>query len=247
MKYIKIKTIPKILFAHSFGAEKYEKALPVRNNRIEISYISKGEMTVNAVSKSKYTISCNIFDKETRISTPRFHEHHTVCFTLEYDIVENNDKDTLALPETLTFSEYQHCHELIDKIIQLYTLYPEDELTLSGMFLELISECSKQSTHPGRMRASVYADKAKEYVYSHLYESITQRDVAEKLGITPEYLCAVFKKANGISFMKFVNFTKLSKIKDIMKRENLKLYEAAEIFGYSDPNYVSRLRKKYRL
>ena len=45
--------------------------------------------------------------------------------------------------------------------------------------------------------------------------------------------------------MQFVNKVKLSKICAVMKHENLKLYEAAELYGYSDPNYVSRLFKKY--
>ena len=73
----------------------------------------------------------------------------------------------------------------------------------------------------------------------------TQREIAEHLGITSEYLCAVFKKANEVSLIMFINQTKLSKIRSVMKRENRKLYEAAEPYGYSDPNYMSRLFKKY--
>ncbi|MBQ8322453.1 MAG: helix-turn-helix domain-containing protein [Clostridia bacterium] len=65
------------------------------------------------------------------------------------------------------------------------------------------------------------------------------------MGITSEYLCAVFKKANEVSLIMFINQTKLSKIRSVMKRENRKLYEAAEPYGYSDPNYMSRLFKKY--
>ena len=44
--------------------------------------------------------------------------------------------------------------------------------------------------------------------------------------------------------MSFINRTKLRKIKTLIDRENMKLYQAAEAFGYSDANYVSRLYKK---
>jgi len=68
--------------------------------------------------------------------------------------------------------------------------------------------------------------------------------VAEHLSISPEYLCYVFKKATGISVMKYTNMTKLHAMRNLMEKENLYLYEAASLFGYSDPNYVSRLFRK---
>ena len=247
MRYIKIKTLPKILFAHSFGADKYDKSLPVRKNRIEISYVKDGYMVSDSIYKEKYGISCNIFDRETHITSSSFHEHHTVCFNLEFDVSDTKAENSILIPEYLTCPEYSRAHELIDKIIQIHTLYPEDELSVSGMFLELISEITMLSEQPRDIKASIYAEKAKEYVFSHLHEQITQREVADALHITPEYLCAVFKRANGVTFIKFVNQTKLVRIKDAIKREGIKLYEAAELYGYSDPNYVSRLIKKYGL
>ena len=75
--------------------------------------------------------------------------------------------------------------------------------------------------------------------------SITQKSVAQYLSITPEYLCSVFKKVEGISFQKYVNYEKLEAIKNLIEKEQAHLYEAATLFGYSDPNYVSRLFKKY--
>ena len=45
--------------------------------------------------------------------------------------------------------------------------------------------------------------------------------------------------------MQFVNRVKLSSIRMLMAKENVKLYEAAQRYGYSDANYVSKLFKKY--
>ena len=44
--------------------------------------------------------------------------------------------------------------------------------------------------------------------------------------------------------MRYVNKTKLESIKKLMDNENVRLYEAATIFGYKNANYVSFLYKK---
>ncbi|MBQ6708461.1 MAG: helix-turn-helix domain-containing protein, partial [Clostridia bacterium] len=56
--------------------------------------------------------------------------------------------------------------------------------------------------------------------------------------------CTIFKQAEGISLIKYVNMAKLRQIKTLMEKENLKLYEASQLFGFSDANYVSHLYKK---
>ena len=96
-----------------------------------------------------------------------------------------------------------------------------------------------------KIRGSICGLHLTEYVQSNISLPITQKSVAKYLSITPEYLCAVFKKTEGMTFIKYVNGEKLSAIKKLMEKEHVHLYEAAAHFGYNDPNYVSRLFKKY--
>ena len=91
----------------------------------------------------------------------------------------------------------------------------------------------------------LYTKRAKEYIQNHLRQPITQKSVAEYLSISPEYLCAVFKKTEGMTLINYVNTEKLTAIKHLMEKEHVHLYQAAVLFGYGDPNYVSRLFKKY--
>ena len=44
--------------------------------------------------------------------------------------------------------------------------------------------------------------------------------------------------------MQYINRLKLENIKVLMEHTHLHLYEAAALYGYSDPNYVSRLYKR---
>ena len=45
--------------------------------------------------------------------------------------------------------------------------------------------------------------------------------------------------------MAFINRVKLEQIRTLMENNHLTLARAAEQYGYSDPNYVSRLYSKY--
>ena len=47
------------------------------------------------------------------------------------------------------------------------------------------------------------------------------------------------------NMLKYVNTAKLEAVKALMEKERLRLWEAAALFGFSDPNYVSRLYKRY--
>lgn len=90
-----------------------------------------------------------------------------------------------------------------------------------------------------------YIKRAKRYIYDHITEPIVQKDVALMLGITPEYLCTIFKKSEGRSLIRFINEAKLSLIRNMMENEQTTLAKAATQYGFTDPNYVSRLYKKY--
>ena len=249
MPYIKINQLPKIRFAHVFGATEYKNSIPPEKNVIEISYVSEGETEVQDGSEryrmTKYSLSINLRNSQVKIKADKFHEHHTVCFEVEFEVTEG--KDSVCLPRALHFKEKDTAHDIVDEIIKIYTLYPERELKVGGLILSLLDQINTvaRGTTQRTDLTSLYVIKAKNYVYKHLHKPILQKEIAEHLDLTPEYLCWVFKKHTGVTLMKFINTTKLSKIRMLMMRENFKLYRAAAVYGYDDANYVSKLYKKY--
>ena len=252
MRYIRLLGTPTIKFAHIFDAPSYNHVLPRAENQIEISYVSAGktlcEQGWERVEKECCHIGCNLFDAPANISAKGYHEHRTVCFSVPFELLGEGEDGAFCLPYHLPLTSREKIHDLIDEIIRLYMLEPEKKWGLTGLFLQLLEEVS----HTARRlfdkefpAYSPYVNRAKEYIYQNLQRPISEKEVAEHLGITPEYLCAVFKRANDVSLITFVNQAKLSRIRTEMERENLRLYEAAVRYGYHDPNYVSRLYKRY--
>lgn len=253
MEYISLKSIPKLNFAHVYGAVDYKNDLAQAENTIELSYITQGsteELQENAPSVIKRVgdVSCNLFHQKTPIRSHGWHEHHTVAFHVEFDYSREPKDGFFPILRHLPQNENSYkAHRLIDEIIQLSQSHETTELAVSGLFLQLLSVVSmmaqnESANEPYNML--FYVNKAKEYIFNNLQYPITQREVAAYLRITPEYLCNVFKAVTGETVVGFINRTKLRKIRSLIARENVKLYQAAEMYGYSDPNYVSRLYKK---
>ena len=251
MAFLKVNDIPKIKFAHVFSTDKYLNLIKATKNRIEISYVSSGNYSAEIDGKSykheQFAVSINLGLKDVLVNANDFHEHHTVCFETDFTLSLNNG-NSFAIPYVLYFSEKNEIHKKIDEIIRLYTLYPQKELALSGLFLQLVEELSGAINSSEGIKNEIispYVIKAKDYVYKHLNEQIKEQQIARHLSITPEYLCWVFKKYTGESLIKFINTAKLNKIRALLLHENFKLSKAAALYGYSDPNYVSKLYKKY--
>jgi Response regulator containing CheY-like receiver domain and AraC-type DNA-binding domain len=70
------------------------------------------------------------------------------------------------------------------------------------------------------------------------------KSIAERHYVNKTYLSHIFKIEVGISFVDYVTFAKMERAKILLKTTNLKIYELAEMMGYSDSEYFGRLFKK---
>ena len=253
MQYITIKSIPKLIFAHTFQAPTYHNQLQPKQNLIEVGYMKEGQSHVTSNS-SQFTlhegdIFCLLYRDVGTIQAENYHNHHTVGFYTEFTLSQEPDDETIPLTECIKASSHSvRAYKLIDDIIRIKNFHPENTLSCIGLFLQLLdeleNECRRNERHyaTGEYR---YVRKAKQYIYENIARPIQQKEIAAYLGITPEYLCNIFKKVTGESIIKFVNRRKLENIHALIEKEHIPLYQAAELYGFSDPNYVSRLYKQY--
>ena len=252
MHTYEIETLPYVKFAHVYNAETYSNTFSKRENSMEVAFISEGSITIEYKGKeyvaNKGDIVLLPYDQEqTNIKAYAYHEHHTAFAHLKWSLQDNINGLYLPLITPARFNT-RSAANIIDQLIRNQLIFKESKTKGASKFLELLCEidqCNRKQTELNLPSEVLYTQRAKEYVQTNLHLPITQRSVARYLSITPEYLCSVFKKVEGISFQKYVNYEKLEAIKNLMEKEPVHLYEAAALFGYTDPNYVSRLFKKY--
>lgn len=253
MQTYEIETLPCVGFAHAYHADTYFNVLKNREDSMEISFISQGSQIIQADGKEYVAEEGDIIvfpfkrrQDAINVKSSSFHEHYTVFAYLSWSV--RNNANGLLLPLiTPAKLNTQSAVKIIDRLVQNPLVFKDSRAKGAAKFLELLCEIDRCNRREQSNVSSdiLYTRRAKEYVQGHLRLPVREKEVAQHLSISPEYLCAVFKKVEGISFQKYVNYEKLEAIKDLMEKESARLYEAAAFFGYNDPNYVSRLFKKY--
>lgn len=91
---------------------------------------------------------------------------------------------------------------------------------------------------------SQMVQKAKELIWKYYSEGITLEETARKLFVSEEYLSTQFKKETGSSFTETVRRCKIEKVKQLLLDTPLKLNQIADLAGYSDPKYMSKVFKE---
>ncbi|MFC5405365.1 response regulator [Cohnella soli] len=86
--------------------------------------------------------------------------------------------------------------------------------------------------------------KIVEYMKSNFKEPITLETVAERFALNSSYLSRLFKQECGENFIDFLTRIRIEKASKLMLNPHLKTYEIAEIVGYENTNYFSKVFKK---
>lgn len=245
-------SLPALQFAHIFSADTYTNRFAPREGFLEIAWLSEGSLLLERdgkqVTARQGDVICLLYDKPVTITADTYHQHHTVGICVAWQPRENPANGLylpLVTPAEVGTGKIQ---SIINRLIEeQFTCQSCRAKCAAEVFRLLcaIDACNRKAKRLPLPGEQLYAQLAKEYIHKHLYSPITQSAVAAHLSISPEYLCNVFKKAEGITLMRYCNQLKLQKIGELMDRENMRLQEAAALLGYQDPNYVSALYKKY--
>ena len=87
-------------------------------------------------------------------------------------------------------------------------------------------------------------ENVKKYIASHLSDKLLLNEVAAIYGISPNYLSSLFKKYNGCGFSEYITECKIAQAKKMMNEGNQKLYEIADMLGFDNAFYFSKVFKK---
>ncbi len=251
-----VESIPQAEFAHSYETDNYAVSFPKRDNFLEISYFEESDAILESESgKTLHLLSNSIYfhfyPEKHHISSTAHQIHHTVGFKVKFRIIDNPVSNCVCAPIVTTDPiQVKKASEII-KICIKKTLYSKtNDLELSGLVLELLSlfQYESKGTHRKSNISTAaigYVEKAENYILDNLKNNFTVKDVAADIGISEGYLSDIFHKLTGTTIIKYANKIRLEIAINLVKNEHASLKEACNICGISDPNYLSRMFKKY--
>lgn len=92
-------------------------------------------------------------------------------------------------------------------------------------------------------RGLSYVEFVKKAVTEQYSKKISFAELAKELNINRNYLSNLFKKEMGVSFVSFLGNYRISKAKALLMKKRYTVYEIAEMVGYQEPAYFSRMFK----
>ena len=90
----------------------------------------------------------------------------------------------------------------------------------------------------------IVVQQAKQFIKQNFHQSITLKQVAGEVYVTPGHLSALFRES-GESYLQYLTSQRLNKAFELLADVRLKIYEIAELVGYSDQAYFSEIFKKH--
>jgi len=87
--------------------------------------------------------------------------------------------------------------------------------------------------------------EVEQYLQENYAQAITNEDLSKKFGFVPSYITKLYRTHRGMSPSQYMTRIRLEKAKEIMRSQpELMLKEIAEMVGYNDPLYFSRVFHK---
>jgi|GEM_PF-3420336 len=104
--------------------------------------------------------------------------------------------------------------------------------------LDRLKNCSesKEASHIQSVRS---------FIDEKFCTDISLEAVADKIGLTPQYVSKLFKEEYGVNFVEYVTKKRMDYAKELLKNRGSPLKEISNILGYVDTNYFCRLFKKH--
>ncbi|MEM7174035.1 MAG: helix-turn-helix transcriptional regulator [Bacteroidota bacterium] len=165
--------------------------------------------------------------------------HQSIDFFKFMDISAFKIEDNALINNLIRFIIYEDIHTELGKasIIQSYVL----QLTImliryiisERLFIEQIVLKSGLLTDP--LLIKLY-----QYIVLHLSENLSNECLAQKLGVSKDYIGAYFKKFTGFQLQECIEVMRLTKAVELLKTTSMKIHDVSQVCGYKDTSYFCK-------
>ena len=121
----------------------------------------------------------------------------------------------------------------------------EDYDTLHGWFIRKLEQCCTNIAAKPKAMTDSAVMKARTYIDGNYGRDLSLDEVSKAVDISPYYFSKLFKEETGENFIEYLTKVRISRAKELLTDPNVSIKEVCASSGYSDPNYFSRIFKKY--
>ncbi len=141
----------------------------------------------------------------------------------------------------------------MEKILEAYQSdSPAKDLIFQGCAYLLLSILHESYTHKLIRNTKEYFSQKKvlNRVIEHLHDNYSQEinleKMAEMLYVSKYHFCHLFKEETGKTLKEYVNDLRINKAVDLLSSTDMSMMEIADICGFNDSNYFSRVFRQVK-
>ena len=158
----------------------------------------------------------------------------------------------LKVLEFVMRAEYSVFHEggmkyhFLDRDDYLQTvLAAENYEELKSWFLRKIAESARNVSTKADEKANRVISKARAFIDRNFSRDLTLEEVSREVHVSPYYFSKLFKEQVGENYINYLTLKRIETAKQLLADGRLNVKNICNEVGYNDPNYFSRLFKRF--
>lgn len=158
----------------------------------------------------------------------------------------------LKVLELVMRAEYSVFHEggvkyhFLDREDYLQTvLDTENYIELKRWFARKIADSARNVSTKADEKANRIVSKARAFIDHNFQRDLTLEEVSREVHVSPYYFSKLFKEQTGDNFINYLTNKRVETAKQLLTEGRLNIKNICTEVGYNDPNYFSRLFKRF--
>ncbi|QAA30265.1 response regulator [Clostridium manihotivorum] len=229
------------------GRLNYEQLLD-ELNFFDIKFNNNlGIMVLTVVERLSLVVSGNNWQKKTlNFAITNIVSEVLSNWTTVLAFVDDEDNIVIIMDTENNLEWFGLCSLIEEKIYNYlhYTVIVEQKrvnniLSITESYKAIIEGIARKVKYkPVVLLAIRYINK------NYFVNDLNLEKVAEEFEVNPSYLSKLLKQQTGMSFIDYVTNIRINKAMCIMEDPSVKIYEVAELVGYSNQHYFCKAFKK---
>lgn len=158
----------------------------------------------------------------------------------------------LKVLEFVMRAEYRVFHEggtkyhFLDRDDYLQTVLAASSYEeLKNWFIRKIGESTRNVSTKADEKANHIISKAKAFIDRNFNRELTLEEVSREVHVSPYYFSKLFKEQSGENYINYLTMRRIETAKQLLRDGRLNVKSICNEVGYNDPNYFSRLFKRF--
>ena len=183
---------------------------------------------------------------------PKFSENSFIVkepgtiINIFFDIIDSGPSDILS-PELIKLPPNNRYKRLFMSALEVYNsrgagYYLSAHSIVGEIFAGLAADREQQYMQSAKY---LMIQPAVEHIKTNFTKPISVSKLADLCGISHEYLRKLFRSYTGQSPLCYINSLRLEYARELLLIGNASVSEVAQLAGFDNPGYFSRLFKKY--